>query len=197
MRSGDGITLSIPKCLHHRLSNDGRTKIQLRQKFQVYVGHEGADLPPLKSNSNGVLGRIDDEEEQYSWHVMEEDSVDPSDDSIIPWKLRGSNDANIQKAKEFLENIISSLQAQGNCIGYLGVPPEHHHLIIGKGGARIGIVRDETGCTIDVPRRGDGNDTIVIRGSKDGVERAKEMIVELVEAGQYRSNGSSPQRNRR
>jgi hypothetical protein len=29
------------------------------------------------------------------------------------------------------------------------------------------------------------------------VERAKEMIVESVEAGQYRSNGSSPQRNRR
>ena len=93
--------------------------------------------------------------------------------------------------------MISSLHDQGNCVGYLGIPPEHHHLVIGKGGAKIGVVRDETGCTVDVPRRGDGNDTIVIRGSKEGVERAKEMIVDSVEAGQYRSNGSSPQRNRR
>jgi len=196
VKSGDGITISVPRCLHHRLCNDGRTKVQLRQKFQVYVGHEGADLPPLKSSSNGVLGRIDDNEERYSWHVVE-DSVDLSDDSTIPWKLRGSTDTNIQKAKEFLENMISSLHDQGNCVGYLGIPPEHHHLVIGKGGAKIGVVRDETGCTVDVPRRGDGNDTIVIRGSKEGVERAKEMIVESVETGQYRSNGSSPQRNRR
>jgi polyribonucleotide nucleotidyltransferase len=79
----------------------------------------------------------------------------------------------------------------------LGIPPEHHYLVIGKGGQKIGIVRDETGCTVDVPRRGDGNDTIVIRGTRDGVERARELIVELVEQGQYRSNGSSPQRQRR
>jgi polyribonucleotide nucleotidyltransferase len=88
------------------------------------------------------------------------------------------------------------MREQGNCTGYLGVPPEHHYLVIGKGGQRIGVVRDETGCTIDVPRRGDGNDTIVIRGSKDGVERAREMIVESVENGLHRSNGANPQRRR-
>ena len=88
------------------------------------------------------------------------------------------------------------MRDQGNCTGYLGVPPQHHHLVIGKGGQRIGIVRDKTGCTVDVPRRGEGSDIIVIRGSRDGVERAKEMIVEAVENGQYRSNGSSPQRRR-
>ena len=89
-----------------------------------------------------------------------------------------------------------SVADQGNCTGYLGVPPEHHHLIIGKAGQRIGIIRHETGCTIDVPKRGDGNDTIIIRGVKEGIEKAREMIVETVENGQYRSNGSSPQRRR-
>jgi len=190
VKSGDGITVQVPKRLHLRVSNDGRTKTQLRQRFQVYVSHDGVDLP--KQATNGDLGRIDEEEETYSWHIQE----DPSDsDETIPWKLRGSNDTkNLQKAKDFLENLVSSMQDQGNCTGYLGVPPEHHHLVIGKGGQRIGIVREETGCTVDVPKRGDGNDTIVIRGNREDVERAKELIVEAVEAGKHRSNGASPRR---
>jgi polyribonucleotide nucleotidyltransferase len=145
-----------------------------------------------------ALGRIDEDEDEetHSWHVVE----DPEDTSTetIPWKLRGSNDGNLQKAKEFIENLLNSMQDQGNATGYLVIPPEHHHLVIGKGGQRIGVVREETGCTVDVPRRGDGNDTIIIRGSRDGVEKAKELIVEAVEAGQHhRSNGASPQRTRR
>lgn len=49
---------------------------------------------------------------------------------------------------------------------------------------------------MDVPKRGDGNDTIVIRGSREGVERAKELIVEAVEEEKHRSNGASPHRRR-
>jgi len=162
----------------------------------VFVSHDGAQLPPAPERPiNGTLGRIDDDEETFSWHFIEEPSE--SSDENIPWKLRGSNEANLQKAKELLDGLMASISDEGNCTGYLGVPPEHHHLVIGKQGQRIGVVRDETGCTIDVPRRGDGNDTIIIRGTRDGVERAKEMIVESVENGQYRSNGSSSQRTRR
>jgi len=161
----------------------------------VYVNHEGAEIPPVsKAPVNGNLGRIDDEEEEsFSWHVAEE--PEDSSDETIPWKLRGSTDANLQKAKDYIENLINSIQDQGNCTGYLGIPPEHHHLVIGKGGQRIASIREETGCAIDVPKRGDGNDIIVIRGSREGVERAKDMIVQAVE-GQHRSNGGSPQRRR-
>jgi hypothetical protein len=176
------------------VSNEGRTKNQLRQRFQVYVGHDGAEIPPLSATpTNGDLGRIDDDE-TYSWHVVEDPE---STDETIPWKLRGSNDVNLQKAKAFIDELVSSNSEQGNCTGYLGIPPEHHHLVIGKGGQRVSVVRDETGCQVDVPRRGDGNDIIVIRGSREGVEKARELIVEAVESGQRRSsNGGSPQRRR-
>lgn len=190
----------MPKRLHHRLSNDGRTKNQLRQKWQVYISHDGTAIPPTTTPKpvNGTQSRIDDDntDESYSWHVEEE--APQSDDDTIPWKLRGGNESNVSKAKDHLEQLVASLRDQGNCTGYLGIPPEHHHLVIGKGGARIGAVRDETGCMIDVPKRGEGNDTIVIRGSREGVERAREMIIESVEnAPSNRSNGSSPQRARR
>lgn len=183
----------MPRWLHHRVSNEGRTKSQLRQRFQVYVGHDGAEIPPVASAPvNGDLGRID-EEESYSWHVVQ----DPKHtDETIPWKLRGSIEPNLQKAKEYIDSLISSARDQGNCTGYLGIPPEHHHLVIGKGGQRVSQVRDETGCQVEVPRRGDGNDIIVIRGTRDSVEKAKELIVESVEDGQRRSNGGSPQRRR-
>jgi hypothetical protein len=193
--------LQVPRRLHHRVSNEGRTKTQIRQRFSVYVSHDGAEIPPQMATApiNGsALGRIDqdDDDETYSWHIVEEPS-DPSTETI-PWKLRGSNENNLQKAKEFIENLLNSMQDQGSCTGYLGIPPEHHHLVIGKGGQRIGVVREETGCNVDVPRRGDGNDTIIIRGSRDGVQRAKELIVEAVEAGQHhRSNGAGPHRSRR
>jgi hypothetical protein len=205
VKSGEGITIQVPRRLHHRVSNEGRTKTQLRQRFQVYVGHDNVEIPPMTTApTNGDLGRIDDEE-TYSWHVVED--PEETSEGTIPWKLRGLNDrasvtANLQKAKDFLDGLVSSMRDQGGCTGYLGIPPEHHHLVIGKGGQRIGVVRDETGCTVDVPRRGDGNDTIVIRGHREGVEKARELIVEAVDRGQHRgsnsgSNGSSPQRGRR
>ena len=69
--------------------------------------------------------------------------------------------------------------------------------MIGKGGQRIVSIREETGCAIDVPKKGDGNDIIVIRGSREGVEKARELIVEAVEEGQHRSDGNgSPVRRR-
>ena len=138
------MTFQIPKRLHQRVFNDGRTKNQLRQRFQVYVSHDGVELP--KVAANGDLGRIDEEEETYSWHVIE----DPSDsDETIPWKLRGSNEGNLQKAKDFLENLVSSVQDQGNCTGYLGVPPEHHHQH-GRGSADdcVGRLSDRPGRQI-------------------------------------------------
>jgi len=199
VKSGDAVTVQVPKRLHHRLSNDGRTKNQLRQKWQVYVSHDGAHiLSTIKSPVNGAsLARIDGDidDTSYSWHV-EEETADANPETI-PWKLRGANEINVTKAKDHIEGLIASMRDQGNCTGYLGIPPEQHHLVIGKGGAKIGVVRDETGCVIDVPKKGEGNDTIVIRGTREGVERAREMIIESVENGQLRSNGSSPQRSRR
>jgi KH domain len=187
----------VPRRLHHRVSNDGKTRNHLRNRLQTYVSHDGVEPPPAAQPPvNGTQGRIDDDEETYSWHVID-DTSETSEDTI-PWKLRSNNESNLQKAKEHIEELISSLQDQGNCTGYLGIPPEYHHLIIGRGGQRIGHIRDETGCTVDVPRRGVESDIIVIRGNKDGVEKAREMIIDAVEsASSHRSNGSGPNRSRR
>jgi len=173
----------VPGRLHHRVSNDGRTKNELRRRFQVHVSHDGVEIPP-PVRTNGAIGRIDEEEARYPWHVIKD--PDESSDNSIPWKLRGQ-EINLQKARRYLEEIIESMGKLGNWTGHLSVPPKHHRLVVGSGGQRISQIRQETDCTVDVPRQGDENDVIVIRGSRDGIEKAKDMILESVENRSRRS----------
>ena len=54
--------------------------------------------------------------------------------------------------------------------------------IIGKGGCKIKELQDTTGARINVSREEDGNDMkiVTLTGSEDSVNKAKEMITELI-----------------
>jgi len=56
------------------------------------------------------------------------------------------------------------------------VSKEVHPKIIGKGGAQIRKIRDETDTKIDFPRENSDSDVITITGKKENVEKAKNMI---------------------
>jgi KH domain len=66
-------------------------------------------------------------------------------------------------------------------IDLLKIPPAQHCLLLANGGQPINQIREQTGCTVDVPKEGDYDDTIIISGSRDGVEKAKKLIMESVE----------------
>ena len=53
---------------------------------------------------------------------------------------------------------------------------EAHPKIIGKGGAQIKKIREETDTKIDLPRENSDSDVITITGKKENVEKAKNMI---------------------
>jgi polyribonucleotide nucleotidyltransferase len=53
---------------------------------------------------------------------------------------------------------------------------EAHPKIIGKGGAQIRKIREETETKIDLPRENSDSDIITITGRKENVERARSMI---------------------
>lgn len=53
---------------------------------------------------------------------------------------------------------------------------EFHKNIIGKGGATIRKIRDETDTKIDLPGSNDSSNIIVITGKKANVEEAKARI---------------------
>ncbi|GFU19163.1 vigilin [Trichonephila clavipes] len=58
---------------------------------------------------------------------------------------------------------------------------QNHKFIIGKGGANIKKIRDETNTKIDLPAEGAESDVIIIRGRKEDVLVAKKKILEIQE----------------
>ncbi|KFM62860.1 Vigilin, partial [Stegodyphus mimosarum] len=58
---------------------------------------------------------------------------------------------------------------------------QNHKFIIGKGGANIKKIRDETNTRIDLPSEGTESDVITIRGKKEDVLLAKEKILAIQE----------------
>jgi polyribonucleotide nucleotidyltransferase len=57
---------------------------------------------------------------------------------------------------------------------------QFHRMIIGKGGANIRKIRDETQTKIDLPAEGEKSDVITITGKKENVEEAKNRIQQIL-----------------
>jgi len=56
---------------------------------------------------------------------------------------------------------------------------EFHKNVIGKGGANIRKIREETNTRIDLPPEGSDSDMIVITGRKEDVEKARDRILNI------------------
>ncbi|PSR79383.1 putative RNA binding effector protein Scp160 [Coniella lustricola] len=179
-------TVQVPRNLHQAISNNGQFFRKLRNDFHVTVDHAGQN-PPARSAAapranGGALPLIIDEadEEAHSWNVVSSAS---DEDGEIPWVLRGSAE-DIEKAKTAINNAVN--QAKDNVTGYLVLPdPKTYRHVIGQGGSKVNSIRKQSGCKINVPR--DNGEAIEVIGTKEGVEKAKDLILVAVRDGQ---NGS-------
>lgn len=54
-----------------------------------------------------------------------------------------------------------------------------HGNIIGKSGANIKKIKEETGTQIDIPAENSGSDIIVVTGYKAQAEKARDMILKV------------------
>ena len=54
-----------------------------------------------------------------------------------------------------------------------------HGSIIGRGGATLKKIREETSTKIDMPKEGSESDVIVITGRKENVEKAKRQLQDI------------------
>ncbi|KAL8675110.1 MAG: hypothetical protein Q9168_000481 [Polycauliona sp. 1 TL-2023] len=188
-----GTTVQVPRRLHQAISNNGQFFRRLRIDHKVTVDHAGQQ-PPAKSSggsrvpqSNGkALPLITDQEEDsngHSWETVDNDEQE-AEDGDIPWVLRGPSD-NVNKAQKMLEKALEQAQSQGqSSVGYLVLPdPRTYRFIIGQGGSQINAIRQQTGCKITVPQKQAKGEPIEIVGSKDGIEQAKNIILETVQNG--------------
>lgn len=187
VKEQEGEALQVPRSLHHAISNNGQIFRTLRNNHQVTVSHDGHKVPSKPSGATrangGSLPLITDDEDStadaHSWKV---EGLGSTEEGDIPWVLRGSPEG-VEKAKAAINNAIE--QARKNTtVGYLVLPdPKTYRFVIGQGGAKVNAIRKQSGCRIQVPRSDSNEDAIEVTGTEEGVERAKDLILEAVREG--------------
>ncbi|EEP76318.1 conserved hypothetical protein [Uncinocarpus reesii 1704] len=192
LKEQQGETVNVPRNLHHIISENGAFFRRLRNDHQVTVDHAGEQIPSRSSpsesrgaNDTGSLPLITDDPaasiDSFSWKVVVSSNGDaPS--GTIPWVLSGKPE-NVAKAKAILEKAMASA-SQPSATGYLILPdPKTYRFVIGPGGSQINAIRKRTGCRINVPKDQARGEAIEIKGSKENLEIAKDMILDAVKAG--------------
>ncbi len=189
VKEQQGETIQIPRSLHHAISNNGQIFRKLRNDNHVTVDHAGQAVPakPAAATTaranDGALPLITDDDaaaaDVHSWKVVEQTSDEEGD---IAWVLRGSPE-NIEKAKKTIQTALEQANKQ-NAVGYLILPdPKTYRFVIGQGGSKVNTIRKQSGCKITVPRDQAQGEAIEVVGTKDGVEKAKELILAAVKEG--------------
>lgn len=94
-------------------------------------------------------------------------------------KIRGPKE-DVDNCYKEMNKIVKELQASSF---ELKVPifKQFHKYIIGKGGANIKRIREETQTKIDLPEEGDNNEVIIITGKQQNVLAARDQIQKIQE----------------
>ena len=185
-----GEALQVPRKYHQIISDNGQFFRRLRNDHKVTVDHGGHHPPPKstskgrpQTNGGGALPLITDDPdsiENHYWDVI--DGAEDTEEGEIPWVLHGSPQ-NVNQARTMLEKAIEQAKTQETQVtGYLVLPePRTYRFIIGQGGSQINSIRRQTGCKINVPRDNSQGSAIEIVGGKDGVEEARDIILDVIQ----------------
>lgn len=188
IKEQQGETVQVPRKYHNAISENGGFFRKLRNDFKVTVDHAGQPTPAKNKSantraSNGAMPLITDEPEQaaeaHSWQIVDNASTEEGD---IPWVLGGSPE-NIERAKKAIATALEQAQ-KNNATGYLVLPdPSTYRFVIGQGGSKVNAIRKQSGCKITVPRDQARDEAIEVNGSREGCEKAKDLILEAVREG--------------
>merc|ERR1719462_847549 len=91
--------------------------------------------------------------------------------------LRGPKD-DVDKCYEYLKKLTAELVASSYRLG-IPIIKRFHGNIIGRNGANIKRIKEETGAIIDIPAENSDSDVIYITGYREAAEKARDMILEI------------------
>ena len=185
----EGESVNVPRRFHHAIADNGQFFRRLRGDHKVTVDHAG-QRPPSKPSAptpgraaTGDMPLITDDQESnannHSWEAH--DLHSSNEDGEIPWVLSGPSAEAVAAARAKLDRALEEATKQ-DTIGFLILPdPRAYRHVIGPAGAEINRIRKQTGTKIQVPRDQNKGEAIEITGSKDGVEGARDIILEIVQ----------------
>ncbi|CAG2166840.1 unnamed protein product, partial [Oppiella nova] len=152
--------------IQNELEDVVQVDIIIPSKIHNYIiGAKGRQIRQIMDDCGGVLIRFP-----------------PEGSGSDKVSIRGPKDC-VQKAKQQLI-AISNEQQINNFSEELKIKPEHHRYLIGKNGANIKKVRDNTGARVFFPTGKEESpadrDSVIISGKKEEVTKAKALLEDMV-----------------
>lgn len=92
-------------------------------------------------------------------------------------KIRGKKEE-VDACHKHLMKVVKELQ-ETSYVLEVPIFKKLHKYVIGKGGANIKKIREETNTNIDLPAENTDSDVIVITGKKENVHEARTMILKI------------------
>ncbi|XP_030763823.1 vigilin [Sitophilus oryzae] len=144
-----------------KLENEKERDVIIEQRhFRNIIGTKGETIREIKNQFNQV---------QITF-------PNPGERNDIV-KVRGPKE-DVDKCVRHLEKKVKELNESSYQI-QVPIYKQFHKFIIGKGGANIKKIREETNTRIDLPAEGDKSDSIAITGKRENVEEARKKIKEI------------------
>uniref|UniRef100_A0A3Q3B0J5 Vigilin n=1 Tax=Kryptolebias marmoratus TaxID=37003 RepID=A0A3Q3B0J5_KRYMA len=144
-----------------RMENERTKDLIVEQKFhRTIIGQKGEKIKEVRDKFPEVIINF----------------PDPSQKSDIV-QLRGPKNE-VEKCAKFLQKIIADLIENSFSIS-VPIFKQFHKNIIGKGGANIKKIREETNTKIDLPTENSNSEMIVITGKKSNCEAARDRVLAI------------------
>ncbi|KAG0376672.1 hypothetical protein BGX24_007391 [Mortierella sp. AD032] len=185
IKSSASRTFSIPKRHRQAVFGDGVWKY--RNEYNVVVV-----LPRGEGRNNAKDNkRIDADDDQVthgltdglSWELYDlSGPVEEDDEALYTVQLQGT-ETGCEAVEKHLQGLLEKARASTHVLK-IRVPTTYHGLIIGSGGNNIKNIEAESGTSTKIAR---GEELITITGPKEGVEKAKQAILRVVNSSEKRA----------
>uniref|UniRef100_A0A673FWM9 Vigilin n=1 Tax=Sinocyclocheilus rhinocerous TaxID=307959 RepID=A0A673FWM9_9TELE len=144
-----------------RMENERTKDLIIEQRFhRTIIGQKGEKIKEVRDKFPEVI-------------IIFPDQQQKSD--IV--QLRGPKNE-VEKCAKFLQKLIAELVESSFSIS-VPIHKQFHKNIIGKGGANIKKIREETNTKIDLPTENSNSEMIVITGKKSSCEAARDRILAI------------------
>lgn len=173
-------TIQVPKAVAQSLTGSALFR-QLRSEYGVIV-----DTPRMTASDNDYMlvekpsttsARIDADENDIESLPCETSTMDMSSKGGgVTWSLICKSNASLEEAIKEIEQEVAKLSGFDTQVK-LWVDQRSIPRIIGKGGSGLREIENETETLVQIPK--DQGGVVIIRGTKDNVEEAKERITRI------------------
>ncbi|KAK7086534.1 hypothetical protein SK128_008145 [Halocaridina rubra] len=144
-----------------KMENEKERDIIIEQRFhRTIIGTKGDKIREIRERFNQV-------------QISFPDAGEASD--IV--RIRGPKD-DVDQCFTYLKRLLRDL-LESNYQVKVSIYRQFHKFIIGKGGANINKIREETNTRIDLPSEGQNSDEITITGKKENCEKARDRIQKI------------------